>query len=378
MERKVRVAVAMSGGVDSSVAAALLKEEGFEVVGIYMHNWTGEWGSCDWDQNRKDALAVAMKLKIPFRVFDFEKEYRDEVIEYFFAEYAAGRTPNPDVECNRKIKFGLFLKTAREKEDVDKIATGHYARVVERPILDTRTGLGSRWKLLKGVDIQKDQSYFLWPLNQEQLSRTVFPVGEMTKVEVRQLARKLDLPVADKPDSQGICFVGEGDIRELLKTRLPEKPGKIVDTGGKVLGKHAGAYFFTIGQRRGLGIGGGIPYYVVKIDTPENIVQVAPINHPALYSRRAVVDRVNWISGQPPKLPLKCQVKIRYRQPDERAVLEEGGDRRQEAGSKERGTGVVVEFEDEQRAVTPGQSAVFYQGDEVLGGAVVRDRGAVS
>ena len=363
----MKVVMAMSGGVDSSVAAALLKEAGYEVVGIYMHNWTGEWGSCDWDQNRKDALAVAMKLGIPFRVFDFEKEYKDEVIEYLFAEYAAGRTPNPDVECNRRIKFGLFLKTALEKEKVDKIATGHYARVIKMasPVLSTG------WKLLKGVDRNKDQSYFLWPLNQEQLSRTLFPVGELSKVKVRQMARERGLPTAEKPDSQGICFVGEGDIRDLLKIRLPEKPGKIVDSQGKILGRHPGAYFFTIGQRRGLGIGGGIPYYVMGVKAAENIVEVAPINHPGLYYRAAVVDRVNWISGQPPKFPLRCQVKIRYRQPDERAVLEEVKD-------KGKGAGVVVRFEEEQRAVTPGQSAVFYQGDEVLGGGVIRSGGAVS
>jgi tRNA-specific 2-thiouridylase len=352
MKKKMKVAAAMSGGVDSAVAAALLKEAGHEVVGIFMENWTEDVGGCDADRDREDALAAAMKLGIPFRVFNFEKEYRQEVIDYFYREYAAGRTPNPDVECNRVIKFGLFLETARREEGVDKIATGHYARV-ER-------GKGKVWRLLKGVDETKDQSYFLWTLGQEELGRSLFPVGGMTKREVRAKARRLGLGVADKPDSQGICFVGEVDVGKFLRRRLPEKKGKIVDQRGRVLGGHPGAWFYTVGQRRGLGIGGGIPYYVTGTDVEKNVVRVAPINDPALYAEEAIISGVNWISGAAPEMPLKCRVKIRYRQPEVEVVVREKGKKM-----------LVARFAEEQRAVTPGQSAVFYRGDEVLGGGVI-------
>lgn len=370
----------MSGGVDSSVAAALLKEAGYEVVGVFMENWSQTWGSCDVDRDRQDALQVTLKLGIPFRVFNFEKEYQSEVMDYFYAEYQAGRTPNPDVECNRTIKFGLFLKTAVKELGVEKIATGHYARVesLESGIRNLRRGssqaergdwrqIQTEWRLFKGVDRNKDQSYFLWTLGQMELEKTLFPLGKMTKAEVRAKALGLDLPVAAKPDSQGICFVGEVNIRKFLKHRLPEKPGQIIDPEGKVLGEHAGAYFYTIGQRRGLNIGGGIPYYVAAIDTWANTVTVAPLNHPALYAKEAVAGRLNWISGRPPKFPFKCQVKIRYRQPDQEAILES-----QVSSLGSGGNAVLIKFKDDQRAVTPGQSAVFYQGEEVLGGGVIR------
>ncbi len=351
MTSKTQVAVAMSGGVDSSVAAVLLKEQGYDVVGIYMQNWTDEWGSCHADEEHRDALQVAVNQGIPFRVFDFEKEYRAQVIEYFFNEYRRGRTPNPDVECNRLIKFGLFVETALKEEGVDMIATGHYARVQDS---------GGRYSLLKGVDHNKDQSYFLWTLGQEQLARTLFPIGEMRKDEVREKARELGIHVADKKDSTGICFVGEGDIVELLKKELNVEPGPVLDENGEVIGEHEGAWFYTLGQRRGLGVSAGVPYYVARVDVEKNILHAAPINDPALFSRGAVLENLSWVAGEPEHLPLECSVKIRYRQPDQAAVVRRDGS-----------NNLMVEFEEEQKAMTPGQSAVFYDHERLMGGGVI-------
>jgi tRNA-specific 2-thiouridylase len=406
----------MSGGVDSSVTAALLKERGYDVVGVYMHNWDRDDG-CDPDLDRRDALKVALKLRIPFKVFDFRREYRREVMAYFYREYAAGRTPNPDVICNRQIKFGAFLERAVDELGVDYIATGHYARIIEAGNWKMEAGSDARssglensslqfpassrassiqtqasdYRLLKGVDSNKDQSYFLWTLTQKQLAKTLFPVGGMTKKEVREKARQRGLPVAAKPDSTGICFVGDVNIREFIKKRLPEKPGEIVDMEGNVLGRHPGAHFYTVGQRQGLGIGGGIPYYVVSTDVDQNLVIVAPRSHPAHYSSAMVVGDVNWVAGGAPSLPLECSVKIRYRQEDVSAqisrrprVFRDSPQDPLRISKINRGAnpmarcgkplGLLVVFAEPQRAVTPGQSAVFYRGEELLGGGVIESR----
>ena len=373
----------MSGGVDSSVTAALLQKQGFLVAGAYMKNFSEEsWSGvlaadCPWQQDVADAKAVCDKLGIEFRSFNFEKEYADKVVEYFFAEYAAGRTPNPDIMCNKEIKFGLFLDKALEL-GCDYIATGHYARAEEYRIKNLESGFeirDSRFRLLKGLDPKKDQSYFLYALTQEQLSKTLFPIGEYTKPQVMDLARKLGLPNADKKDSQGVCFVGHINLREFLKQRIPERVGEIVDSSGRVIGSHPGAWYYTIGQREGLGIGarpltpersdGGLgtkPYYVVQKDVVKNKLIVS---HEVSSSKTLTLRDIHWI-GETPKLPLKCAAKIRYQQPDQECKIfspsrREGGD----------GEGVRVEFSSPQFAPASGQSIVFYDGDTCLGGGII-------
>ncbi|HTK05251.1 MAG TPA: tRNA 2-thiouridine(34) synthase MnmA [Candidatus Eisenbacteria bacterium] len=349
---KKKITVAMSGGVDSSVAAALLVAEGHEVTGAFMKNWSDTadpcTGECAWKQERQDALRVATTLGIPFETFDFEEEYRAEVVDYMVREYAAGRTPNPDVMCNSKVKFHLFLRKALAN-GADMIATGHYARVAEHD---------GRFDLLAGVDGNKDQSYFLHRLNQEQLSRTLFPIGHLPKPEVRRLAKEFGLPTAEKKDSQGICFIGKVDLAEFLGAKIAGRPGPIVTTDGHVVGRHRGAVPYTIGQRHGLGIGGGAPYFVVDKDIARNTVVVArdqaELDAPALIAREA-----HWIAGEPPAFPLACQVRIRYRQPLQQATVTSDG------------ATLRVAFAKPQRAISPGQFAVFHDGDRCLGGAVI-------
>ena len=411
----------MSGGVDSSVAAALLKKQGFFVAGAYMKNFSEEsWAGvvaaeCPWRQDMADAQAVCEKLSIEFRSFNFEKEYADRVIEYFFAEYAAGRTPNPDIMCNKEIKFGLFLQKALEL-GFDYIATGHYARVrilnpesgiQESPSFNSSPLVGEeRWgggdvgyQLLKGVDLKKDQSYFLCELNQEQLSKTLFPIGEYTKTQVRELARNFGLPNAEKKDSQGVCFIGHINLREFLKQRIPERVGEIVTTTGQVIGQHRGAAYYTIGQREGIGVGGGMPYYVVQKDVVKNRLVVSTKlarppklsggrveGPPGLYTKSVSVSDIHWI-GEAPKLPLKCSAKIRYQQPDQECVVRlcEDSDvtSEDEAIPKSNGTAshklamtkervLNVEFKEPQFASAPGQTMVFYDGNRVLGGGIIQ------
>lgn len=352
----------MSGGVDSSVAAALLCKQGYFVLGGYMKNFSAEsWegvleADCPWEQDVADVQAVCEKLNIEFRSFNFEVEYREKVIEYFFSEYAAGRTPNPDVMCNKEIKFKLFLDKALEL-GFDYIATGHYARV------SRITNHESRYELRKGVDPKKDQSYFLYTLNQDQLSRTLFPIGHLEKTKVRELARKLGLPNAEKKDSQGLCFVGQINLREFLRQRLPERAGEIVNSSGQVLGQHPGAWYYTIGQRHGLGIGGGTPYYVAQKDVLRNQIIVTEDRYNRLvYYTQAAVNKIHWI-GAGPQLPLSCKAKIRYQQPDQECRI----DREDE--------GYVVNFVEPQFAIAPGQAIVFYDGDQVLGGGVTEKQG---
>jgi len=366
------VAVAMSGGVDSSVAAALLKEQGRSVIGITMKLF-------DWPMSGRDAGAVAEALGIPFYVADFRRTFEKEVIADFVEEYRRGRTPSPCLRCNRLVKFGLLLRRAG-RLGASRIATGHYARVD----FDEERG---RWRLRKGKDPEKDQSYFLYGLGQAELARTIFPLGDLTKGEVRAMAERFGLPVAQKPESQEICFIPDNDYAAFLRARIPKafRPGKIVDTAGKVIGRHDGLANYTIGQRKGMGIAAARPLYVVALDPKTNTV-VAGSNE-ELYRSRLVVGDVRWgviegFEGSEAKggrggkggsgrkggggsggsgRPIEATVKIRSRHEGAPAVLMPG---------KEKGT-VVVEFAEPQRAITPGQAAVFYSGDVVLGGGTI-------
>lgn len=340
--------VALSGGVDSSVAAALLQKDGHEVEGAYMRCWSS--GSyCTADKDQADAAKVARRLGIPFRVLNYEKEYKQKVIDYFFFEYASGRTPNPDVLCNKEIKFGLFLKEA-ERRGFDYVATGHYARIEN----------GSGYRLFTGLDEDKDQSYFLYRLGQEELSKTIFPLGDLTKQEVRKIARKLKLPTAGKKDSTGICFVGPANIRQLLLTRIRPNRGDIVTVDGDIVGQHIGLPFYTIGQREGLGISKSIPYYVAGKDETSNRLIVAPFGHKALFKQIFTAESPNWIGGKSLSLPKQFEVKLRYRGENVKAVVE-----------KNKSSGLIVRLEKPQKAITPGQASVFYRGSELIGGATI-------
>jgi tRNA-specific 2-thiouridylase len=350
-QKKSKIFVGLSGGVDSSVAAALLKEQGCEVVGVFMQNWSADFGGCcNLERDTADARAVAAQLGIPFYVWNFEKEYRTRVLDYFYTEYAAGRTPNPDVMCNREIKFKLFLERAL-KLGADRIVTGHYARIAEA---------GGVFKLLKGVDETKDQSYFLCRLGQRELSRAFFPLGGLTKKQVRQKAKDLKLPTAEKKDSQGLCFVGEVNIRELLKEKLPVKPGKIVATDGRVLGEHEGAAFYTIGQRKEIGNIAGGPYYVVAKNMAANELMVSADPHDSqLWRSACLITDLSWVNKEI-VLPGDYEVVIRYHHQPAKAHLE----------CLDKQT-IKIIFAQAERAITPGQLAVIYSGEELLGAGVI-------
>ncbi len=348
-EKKPKVLVGMSGGVDSSVSAALLLEQGYEVIAAFMKNWS----NCAWRADRRDAMRVAAQLDIPFLTFDFEKQYRDLVVDDLFREYASGRTPNPDVWCNKYVKFDLFVKEA-DRLGCDFVATGHYARTAR----DESDERGGRARIFAGSDPNKDQSYFLWAIRPSVLPRILFPVGHMNKPDVRAKARQLGLPVADKKDSVGICFVGEVDIRSFLKERIPATPGRVITTDGKTVGEHEGLAFYTIGQREGLSFGGGTPYYLVEKRPQTNELVVSSNYEQALYRKTLTASRSNWF--RKPDEGAACQARIRYRQPVAQCTITKLG---QET--------VEVEFDKPQRAVTSGQSIVFYDGEEMLGGAVI-------
>ncbi len=343
---KTKVVVAISGGVDSSVAAVLLKRADFDVVGVFMKFWkegkTGENRCCS-TESEKLARLVAKKIDIPFYVINCEKEFKKEVVDYFLREYKKGNTPNPCVVCNKEIKFGFLIERAL-KIGADFIATGHYAII-------------KNGKLLKSRDKEKDQSYFLWQLNQKQLSRILFPVGGYTKTEIRKLAKKFRLPTAKTQESQEICFV-PATINDFLKKYLKTKPGDIVDKKGNILGKHQGLYFYTIGQRKGLGVNQG-PYYVVGKALKKNILIVSK-NEKDLLGKELIAKNVNWISGKQVKLPLKIKAKIRYKHESADAVIK----------NFEKGKTKVI-FAKPQKAITPGQSVVFYKNQELLGGAII-------
>jgi len=349
---KKRVVVGLSGGVDSAVAALLLKEQGHEVIGIFMKNWDDDSEQCPAEEDAREARLVADTIGIPFYTFNFVKQYWDNVFQHFLAEYAQGYTPNPDILCNKEIKFKCFLEKALELE-VDCIATGHYARVREQ---------GGRFQMLKGLDPGKDQSYFLYTLGQRALSKTLFPVGELQKGRVREIAREKGLPNWDRKDSTGICFIGERKFSDFLKGYLGAKPGEIHDPNGKVVGHHQGLMYHTIGQRQGLGIGGpGEAWYVVGKDIPNKVLVAAQgKNHPMLLAPALRCSGLSTTGGQELVFPMDCRAKIRYRQADQGCWVEQIEKNQ-----------LRVVFHEMQRAISPKQSIVFYQGDVCLGGAVI-------
>ena len=352
-----RTIVGVSGGVDSSVAALRLVQSGEPIAGLFMQNWADDGsGECRAEDDRRDAVAVCGRLGIPFHFRDFSSEYWAGVFEHFLAEYAAGRTPNPDVLCNREVKFKHFLDAAREL-GADRIATGHYARV------DQHNG---RWRLLRGADTGKDQSYFLHQLGQEQLAATLFPIGELEKPALRRIAAEAGLQTAAKKDSTGICFIGERDFRQFLSQYLPAREGEIRDPDGVPVARHPGVFYFTIGQREGLNIGGvrgrpQAPWFVVGKDVATNVLYVdQDSNSPWMLSQRLRSETAHWIDGAPPARSFDCTAQTRYRQPDQACHVDVHDD----------GT-LTVTFAEAQRAVTPGQSLVLYDGAVCLGGAVI-------
>ncbi len=353
-----KVMVGMSGGVDSSVAALLLLEQGYQVEGLFMKNWDEDDGTeyCTAREDLADARAVCDRLGIKLHAANFAAEYWDSVFEHFLQEYRAGRTPNPDILCNREIKFKAFLEYATQL-GADLIATGHYAR--------TRV-IDGQVCLLKGLDNNKDQSYFLSAVNEKQLARSLFPVGELQKSEVRRLAAQHNFVTHDKKDSTGICFIGERRFKDFLQTYIPAIPGNIETPEGKVLGQHSGLMYHTLGQRQGLGIGGvkasdAAPWYVAEKDLQRNVLIVVQGNeHPLLYSRSLDTLAIDWINARHPALPLHCKAKARYRQPDQDCVV-----------NALPGGGFRVTFATPQRSITPGQQIVIYLDEICLGGGVI-------
>ncbi|MEX1995676.1 MAG: tRNA 2-thiouridine(34) synthase MnmA [Candidatus Saccharimonadales bacterium] len=391
------VYVGLSGGVDSSAAAALLKDQGYKVVGVYMKNWTKDLPGmpCPWKEDFADAKRVAVQLGIDFKVYDFEKQYRHKVVDYMLDGFKAGFTPNPDIMCNQEIKFKLFLNTALA-DGADFVATGHYAK--------TKNG-----RLLMANDGNKDQTYFLHRVTKEALRKTLFPLGDLTKPQVRVVAKKYGLVTADKKESMGICFVGKVSIKEFLQQYIKEKSGKIIDSKGKVIGEHDGAFFYTIGQRHGLNTGGGLPYYVTGKNMTKNEVYVTTdLQDEKLWDDTIKLTNIHWINGEP-KDGQELMVRTRHRakliavkklnpapfleapQSDYRLLRSGKGvgaskfTPHQNLGEKRRDTSIssakslvrgssnfwTAELEDEVRALTPGQSAVFYCGSECLGGGIV-------
>jgi tRNA-uridine 2-sulfurtransferase len=343
---KKRVAIALSGGVDSSIAACLLRETGHEVIGLTMSLFSEDRQTCPTAESIYDAENVCRTLDIPFHLMDMEQEFKEWVVDYFCREYAAGRTPNPCIACNRHIKFGRLLDSAFSL-GADFLATGHYVRVKH-----DKDG----YHLLKGCDSDKDQSYMLYTLSQEKLSRVMFPLGEYSKTQVRELAAEKGLPIADKPSSQDICFIA-GDYGTFLSRYLKTAPGDIVDNRGSVMGRHKGTAFYTVGQRHGLGLAAAEPVYVTQIDPAKSRLTVG--SRAELYRSRLTATEVSWISGKRPAKSIKVTVKIRYRAPEVAATLQPA------EGSAE------VTFEQPQPAITPGQAVVFYLNDEVLGGGTI-------
>ncbi len=357
------IIVGLSGGVDSSVAALLLKQQNYDVSAVFMKNWNedDDQDYCPAEEDFADAQSIAAELNIPFHGVNFAPEYWDRVFTYFLAEYQAGRTPNPDILCNKEIKFKVFLEYALS-QGAEKIATGHYARVKEQ---------NGEFFLLKGKDNNKDQSYFLYTLGQYPLSRTLFPVGELEKPQVRHLAEEHNLATWDKKDSTGICFIGERDFKQFLSRYLPAQPGDMVSPEGEIVGQHQGLMYHTLGQRKGLGIGGrksdisGQPWFAAQKNPQKNqLIVVQGKDHPLLYSQSLRASDLHWVSGHAPETPFRCKAKTRYRQPDQDCIIS-----RIETVSNS--TQCMVEFDSTQFAITPGQSIVFYQDEICLGGGII-------
>lgn len=352
--KDIRVVVGMSGGVDSSVAALLLKEQGYDVIGIFMKNWddTDENGVCTATEDYEDVIRVCNQIGIPYYAVNFEKQYWDKVFTYFLDEYKAGRTPNPDVMCNKEIKFKAFLEHAVNL-GADYLATGHYAQVTFRD---------GEYKMLRGHDENKDQTYFLNQLSQAQLEKVMFPIGHLEKAKVREIAKEANLATAAKKDSTGICFIGERNFKEFLGQYLPAQPGNMETFEGEVKGRHDGLMYYTIGQRHGLGIGGsGEPWFSLGKDLKRNVLYVGQgFHNEKLYSDSITATNVNWVSNRPKESQFECTAKFRYRQEDHKVTVHllEGNE-------------VKVVFHEPIRAVTPGQAAVFYLGDECLGGGTI-------
>ncbi|WHZ01842.1 tRNA 2-thiouridine(34) synthase MnmA [Neobacillus sp. YX16] len=352
--KDIRVVVGMSGGVDSSVAALLLKQQGYDVIGIFMKNWddTDDTGFCTATEDYNDVIRVCNQIGIPYYGVNFEKQYWDKVFTYFLEEYKAGRTPNPDVMCNKEIKFKAFLEHAVNL-GADYLATGHYSQVEYRD---------GEYKMLRGKDENKDQTYFLNQLNQEQLSKVMFPIGNLDKPRVREIAKEANLATATKKDSTGICFIGERNFKEFLGQYLPAQPGNMETMDGEVKGKHEGLMYHTIGQRHGLGIGGsGEPWFAIGKDLKRNILYVGQgFHNEKLYSESIIADNVSWVSNREKPAEFTCTAKFRYRQEDSKVTVQLMDDNK-----------VRVIFDEPIRAVTPGQAVVFYNGDECLGGGTI-------
>lgn len=355
----MRVVVGISGGVDSSVAAYLLKKQGHDVIGLFMINWDEQDGQCTAEDDYEDVKRVCTKIGIPYFSVNYAKEYYDRVFQYFLDEYKSGRTPNPDVLCNREIKFGPFLEKAKQL-GADMIATGHYAKTYIK---------NGKTYLQKAKDLSKDQSYFLNQLNQNQLSSVMFPLADIEKVQVREIAKELGLSTAEKKDSTGICFIGERNFKQFLKQYLPAQPGDICTIDGKVVGRHDGLMYYTIGQRRGLNLGGrhdgnGERWFVLKKDLEKNILYVSQGECEELFTEGLFADTFNWIPEVPCEKEFDCLAKFRYRQPDQKVhvtVLEDNK--------------IRVDFAEKQRAITEGQFVVLYQEDGTcLGGGIINEK----
>jgi len=370
MDKKTKVYVGMSGGVDSSVSAALLIEQGYDVTGVYMKNWTTDLPGvkCPWADDLADAKRVAVQLGIDFKVFDFENEYKHKVVDYMIGEYKSGRTPNPDIMCNQEVKFKLFLEAALE-DGADMIATGHYARIVDGSwyMVDGKKEFKTNpdhlppttYHLQRAADDNKDQTYFLYRVTGEAMAKTLFPIGEFIKPEVRKMAAARGLATAAKKDSQGICFVGQVGIRDFLSMYVDSKPGDIIDKKtGKVLGRHDGAIFYTIGQRHGLELGGGLPYYVVGKNMDKNEIYVTTdINDDTLWKKVINLADLHWINEAP--VEGIYQIRVRHRAPLATANISFNND------------GAVLTLDNPERSVAAGQSVVIYDGDVCLGGGIV-------
>jgi tRNA-specific 2-thiouridylase len=350
-----KILVGLSGGVDSAVALYLLQQQGYQVEAAFMKNFSDKVnikGECPWIKDREEAYRVAAKLKVPIQTFDFQKEYSEKVIDYIFESYQAGMTPNPDILCNNEIKFKLFLEKAL-KLGFDKIATGHYARIIE-----DKHG----FHLLRGQDSNKDQSYFLAGLTQSQLAKALFPIGDLEKTEVRKIAKQAKLPNADRKDSQGICFIGKVDLKTFLQQKIKPQKGNIVDTEGNKLAEHEGVWYYTIGQRKGLDIGGGGPWYVVSKNLKKNEIVVGHIDDEKLYNKSIQITDTHWL-GKKYKLPLKAKAQIRYRQPGQDVTIYQS--------ELDSASPIVATFKKAQKGVASGQILAVYDKDELIASAKI-------